>query len=266
MFKIKSHFSTWFKNIFLVISFFPLLLFANVGTTSVAGFFPIEGSGRLVYNFNNGWRFVRGDVKNAEKTNFDDSLWEPVATPHTVQLMPAEASGNRNYQGIAWYRKRFVVPNYALGKDVILHFEAIMGKQKFYLNGKLIKENKGGYLPVNINITSLGAQAGDTCLIAVQADNSDDRSYPPGKTQLTLDFAFHGGNFPAMCGMISKTKLQLRCYRSQNCCRRRVFVHYDNQRQIAPKFLIDSRIEKNDKKPRTVTLESVLNDKSGKFD
>jgi len=65
--------------------------------TSVAGFFQLQGSGRQVYNFNPGWRFYKGDIKNAEKTDFDDSAWEVVAIPHTVELMPAEASGCRNY-------------------------------------------------------------------------------------------------------------------------------------------------------------------------
>ena len=77
---------------------------------SVAGFFPLEGSGRQVYNFNPGWRFYRGDVKGAEAADFNDRDWEVVSTPHSVQLMPAEASGCRNYQGIAWYRKHFTVP------------------------------------------------------------------------------------------------------------------------------------------------------------
>ena len=94
---------------------------------SVAGLFPLEGSGRTVWNFNNGWRFHLGDVPEANRTDYDDHAWEVVSTPHTVQLMPAEASGCRNYQGVAWYRKRFVMPAQTAGKDVSLHFEAIMG-------------------------------------------------------------------------------------------------------------------------------------------
>ena len=111
---------------------------------SVAGFFPLEGSGRQVYNFNPGWRFYRGDVKGAEAADFNDRDWEVVSTPHSVQLMPAEASGCRNYQGIAWYRKHFTVPASLKGMDVTIHFEAIMGKQKFYVNGQLVKEHLGG--------------------------------------------------------------------------------------------------------------------------
>ena len=107
--------------------------------TSVAGFGQLDGSGRLVWNFNPGWRFCLGDVKGAETIGFDDSQWQVVATPHCVKLEPAEASGCRNYQGKAWYRKHFVMPKETAGKDVTLHFEAIMGKQQFYINGKLVK-------------------------------------------------------------------------------------------------------------------------------
>ena len=92
----------------LLLALLPAILSAAVpdgfpsGTSSVAGFFPLEGSGRHVWNFNAGWRFLLGDVARAEEKDFDDHSWEVVSTPHTVRLMPAEASGCRNYQGIAW--------------------------------------------------------------------------------------------------------------------------------------------------------------------
>ena len=91
---------------------------------SVAGFIPLQGSGRQIYNFNPGWRYYKGDVQGAESVSFDDSVWEIVSTPHTVELMPAEASGCRNYQGIVWYRKRFVIPAETKGQNVSIHFEA----------------------------------------------------------------------------------------------------------------------------------------------
>ena len=163
------------------------------GQTSVAGLFPLEGSGRVVYNFNEGWRFLRGDAPGAEAVAFDDSGWQVVCAPHTVQLEPAEASGGRNYQGPCWYRKHFTVPDDMQGKVIKLHFEAIMGRQWIYVNGRLVKEHAGGYLPVTVNLSAEGVGAGDDCLIAVKADNSDDKSYPPGKKQAQLDFAYHGG-------------------------------------------------------------------------
>ena len=172
------------------------LSFSPVGAqTSVAGLFPLENSGRVIYNFNEGWHFCLGDAENAHSIGFDDSRWPVVCAPHTVQLVPAEASGGRNYQGVYWYRKHFVVPIDMHDKEVIVHFEAIMGKQEIFVNGQLVTTNEGGYLPVIVNLSELGVHAGDSCLIAVKADNSDDKSYPPGKKQAQLDFAYHGGMY-----------------------------------------------------------------------
>ena len=160
---------------------------------SVAGLFPLEGSGRVIYDFNAGWRFHRGDAEGAAAADFDDSAWEIVSTPHTAELVPAEASGCRNYQGPVWYRKHFTVPADCAGREAVLHFEGIMGRQRFYVNGELVREHLGGYLPVTISLTDAGVRAGDACVVAVLADNSNDKSYPPGKPQYTLDFAYHGG-------------------------------------------------------------------------
>ncbi|MDE6395476.1 MAG: glycoside hydrolase family 2, partial [Duncaniella sp.] len=88
---------------------------------SVAGFLPVAGSGRQGYDFNTGWRYHLGDIAEGESTDLDDSAWEVVSTPHTVELLPAEGSGCRNYQGKAWYRKHFVMPTDTEGKDVFLH-------------------------------------------------------------------------------------------------------------------------------------------------
>ena len=165
----------------------------SAGSVSVAGLFPLDNSGRIVYNFNEGWRFWLGDAAGAETVSFDDSKWEVVCAPHIDRLEPSEASGCRNYQGVCWFRKHFVMPADMQGKLTELHFEAIMGKQWIYVNGKLVKEHLGGYLPITIDLTSQGVKAGDSCIIAVKADNSDDKNFPPGKKQTQLDFAYHGG-------------------------------------------------------------------------
>ncbi len=160
---------------------------------SAAGFYELKNSGREVYSFNVGWRYHKGDVKGAEQEKFSDESWSIVSLPHTVELMPVEASGGRNYQGVAWYRKHFMLAEGVKGKKVYLYFEAAMGRAKVYLNGKLVAEHLGGYLPFSVELTGLGMVPGERGVVAVMADNSNDRSYPPGKTQYTLDFTYHGG-------------------------------------------------------------------------
>ena len=161
---------------------------------SAASFYPVPNSGREVLDFNPGWRFHRGDIPlKADPLQLDDSKWELVNLPHTVQLVPSEASGSRNYQGPAWYSKRFTVDTRYQGKRLSLYFEAVMGKSSFYINGYKVKEHFGGFLPVSIDLTAVGVRPGDEVTVAVCADNSDDPSFPPGRKQYTMDFCVFGG-------------------------------------------------------------------------
>lgn len=230
---------------------------------SVAGFIPLSGSGRDIYNFNPGWRYYKGDMERAETVELDDSDWEVVATPHSVELMPAEASGCRNYQGPVWYRKWFVIPAATRGKQVFIHFEAVMGKQKVYLNGHLVKEHLGGYLPFNIDLTANGIQAGDSCLIAVMADNSDDKSYPPGKRQYTLDFSYHGGIYRDVW-MIAKSDVSITdAVDTGKVAGGGVFIHYGRISEKKADILIDTEVRNNGKRQRKVEVESSLVDATG---
>ena len=232
--------------------------------TSVAGFGQLDGSGRLVWNFNPGWRFCLGDVKGAETIGFDDSQWQVVATPHCVKLEPAEASGCRNYQGKAWYRKHFVMPKETAGKDVTLHFEAIMGKQQFYINGKLVKEHLGGFLPVNISLTDCGVKPGEKCVVAVMADNSDDGSYPPGKPQVALDFAYHGGIYRDVW-MIAKSKVAITdAVDAGKVAGGGVFVHYENITEHNADVYVNTEVHNAGNKPSAVKVTQSLTDMDGR--
>ena len=239
--------------LFLIFSF----IFSPIGAqTSIAGLFPLENSGRLVWNFNAGWRFHLGDVAGAEAKDFNDKAWEVVSTPHSVQLMHAEASGCRNYQGIVWYRKHFTMPKECQGRDVTLYFEAIMGKQTIYVNGQKVKEHEGGYLPFSISLA--GCSVGDDIIIAIKADNSDDKNYPPGKKQMTLDFAYHGGIYRDVW-LIAKNKVAITDVNEENkVAGGGLFVHYANISEKSAEVFINTEVRNNDSKARTITIEQTL--------
>ena len=159
---------------------------------STAGFFRLDNSGREVYSMNPAWRFHKGAVEGAETKEFNDKDWTVVSLPDGIEYLPTEASGCINYQGEVWYRKHFTPDAVLKGKKLFLHFEAIMGKSKVFVNGKLLTEHFGGYLPVIADVTDVLDWNGDN-VIAVWADNSDDPSYPPGKAQDVLDYTYFGG-------------------------------------------------------------------------
>lgn len=166
--------------------------FAYQPEYSTAGFFELPHTGRTVYSMNPAWRMYKGSLKGAEQPGFNDKEWNLVSLPDGIEYVPTEASGCVNYQGEVWYRKHFTPEVSWKGKQLFLHFEAIMGKSKVWINGTLVNEHFGGFLPVIANITEY-IKYGEDNVIAVWADNSNDPSYPPGKPQDQLDFTYCGG-------------------------------------------------------------------------
>jgi len=231
---------------------------------SVAGFYPLQGSGRVIYNFNQGWRFHLGEAEGAGAATFDDSGWQVVCAPHSLRLEPSEASGCRNYQGVAWYRKHFTVPTDMQGKQLTLHFEAIMGKQEVYVNGRKAAVHLGGYLPIIINLSAEGVKAGDRCVIAVKADNSDDKTYPPGKPQSALDFCYHGGMYRDVW-LIGKSPVAMTdALEAGKTAGGGVFMHYDNIAGNRADMFINVEVGNSAATTATPTVMATIKEKDGK--
>lgn len=164
---------------------------------STAGFYPVQSSGRSVWNLDPAWRFATGSHTGAWQEHYPgDSTWQTVNLPHGLELLPTEASGGINYRGEAWYRKYFPTPAPAAGSDKrsILYFEGVMGRTTVWVNGREVGRHVGGFLPIVLDISeALHPEAGAVNVVAVQTDNSDDPTYPPGKPQAQLDYCYFGG-------------------------------------------------------------------------
>ena len=164
----------------------------HVPIFSTAGFIENDPEVRQAFNFNIGWRFIKGDVDGAFSKKFNDEDWKLVNLPHGMEILPLCASGSINYQGPCWYRKYFTLDESFRDKKIFVHFEGIMGISKIWINGKLVNTHHGGYFPVHLDISEyIDIEKENT--IAVYADNSNNPSYPPGKPQELLDFTYFGG-------------------------------------------------------------------------
>ncbi len=231
---------------------------------STAGFYAVEGAPRTVHNFNVGWRFYKGDIDNAAAINFNDKTWNVVSLPHTVELVPSHGSGNTNYQGVAWYRKQFTLPNQS-DKIYKLHFEAAMGKSKYYVNGQLVKEHFGGFLPITIDLTAAGVKPGESALISVMIDNSDDPIYPPGKPQYILDFCYFGGLYRD-CWLIGTSPIYITNANEVNTVAGGgIFVTYDKVSEKSAMVNIKTQVQNSTKQKESITIEQDIIDMQGKL-
>ncbi|WP_294499072.1 glycoside hydrolase family 2 TIM barrel-domain containing protein [uncultured Bacteroides sp.] len=229
---------------------------------STAGFFELPNSGREVFSMNPAWRFHKGAVEGAEATNFNDAEWTVVSLPNGIEYLPTEASGCINYQGEVWYRKHFTPADALKGKKLFLHFEAIMGKSKVFVNGKLLTEHFGGYLPVVVDISDV-LNWGEDNVIAVWTDNSDDKTYPPGKAQDVLDFTYFGGIYRD-CWLIAHNPVFITDPNFENeVAGGGLFVAYDKVSDASAEVLLKAHVRNDSRKAFTGVVEYELQQPDG---
>ena len=230
---------------------------------STAGFFQLENTGREVYSMNPAWRFYKGNQPGAEAEDFNDKAWPVVSLPHGIEYLPTEASGCVNYQGEVWYRKHFTPDPALKGKKLFLHFEAIMGKSRIYVNGKLLSEHFGGYLPVVVDITE-GIVWGEDNVIAVWADNSDDPAYPPGKPQNVLDFTYFGGIYRD-CWLVAHNPVFITDPNYEDMTAGGgLFVAYDQVSEQSADILLKLHLKNSSRQTFKGTVEYELLEQNGK--
>lgn len=92
------------------------------------------------------WKFSIGDDMERKKPDYDDSNWETVKVPSSW-----EDEGFHGYNGYAWYRKSFVMPSKAKGKNLILLLGRIDDTDEVYFNNTLI--GFSGSFPPNYSST-----------------------------------------------------------------------------------------------------------------
>ncbi|MDA3853210.1 MAG: beta galactosidase jelly roll domain-containing protein, partial [Bacteroidales bacterium] len=231
----------------------------NIPEYSKAGFFRIPNSGREIFDFNVGWRFYKGAYQGAEQFHCDDSEWDVVNTPHGLELMSTQASGSNNYQGEAWYRKHFTIPDSIEDKRLIVYFEAVMGKCKVWLNGELLTTHFGGYLPFSVDISDKIIK-GKENVIAVWADNSDDPTSPPGKSQKQLDFSYFGGIYRDVWLVATNDIYVTNANQVDKVAGGGVFVHYEELSEESVKVVVQTDIANINSSNKDITMQYILKD------
>ena len=144
-------------------------------------------SARTKSSLNNGWRFFKADVENANQPGFDDSKWIPVNIPHTWNVEDPWDDEPGYYRGPGWYRRELIVDRTLAGRNLFLYFEGANQVADVYVNGQKVGSHTGGYSAFSFDITR--ATKPGRNFIAVRVDNSFNEDIPP----LTADFNFYGG-------------------------------------------------------------------------
>lgn len=146
--------------------------------------YPQSNAARTVLDLSGVWDFRLSQ----------DSPWQSIAVPASYNDQSADPAF-RTHVGLAWYRTRLTVPALLKGQRAVLRFDAVTHNARVFLDGKLLCEHRGGFLPFEADLTPLDLW-GRTVEILVEVDNRiSHRTLPVGNEGGT---AFFGSDNPGI--------------------------------------------------------------------
>ncbi|MET3848794.1 MULTISPECIES: beta-glucuronidase [unclassified Paenibacillus] len=142
--------------------------------------YPIVTSTRSIIDLNGIWKFKLDKGTGFQEEWYRSGLFE-------AMTMPVPASYNdigvlaeiRNHIGWVWYERDIVVPNLLASERIVLRFGSVTHAAKVYLNGELVMEHKGGFLPFEAEINRF-IQAGANRLNVAVNNIVDQSTLPVG--------------------------------------------------------------------------------------
>jgi beta-galactosidase len=173
---------------------------------------PPAANNRAIFNFDYGWKFIRGDQTGAEQPAYDDSTWADVSLPHTTNDTDTwvdwvgfanEQSLRLKYVGIMWYRKHFQLDAANTDRKVFLEFQGVRNFGAFYVNGTKIGIHEDQITALGLDITAAVSFGADN-VIAVQVDSNMLR--PETATGVTFEWSSQG-YYPLYGGLTQDANL-----------------------------------------------------------
>lgn len=151
----------------------------------------------------NSWKFIKADVAEAYKKDFNDQAWQTVKVPHDwaiygpfdkeidKQVVKIEQNnekvatektgrtGSLPFIGTGWYRTSIEIPADIKNKQFLLTFDGAMSNAEVYVNGQKAGVRPYGYSYFYFDITAY-LQSGQSNVVAVRLENQpfSSRWYP----------------------------------------------------------------------------------------
>ena len=112
--------------------------------------------------------------------------WQPIRVPFSPEASLSGVGRQLRPDELLWYRRVFTTPPIASGERLILHLDAVDWACSVRVNGRVLGEHVGGYLPFSVDVTDvLGRHPGERAEIVVCVfDPSDTGTQLRGKQRL----------------------------------------------------------------------------------
>lgn len=152
-----------------------------------------RGRAQGVLGLDGDWCFG-GKLKDGQlEPAFDDSAFARVTLPHCVAPLGWQKWDPAMWQDTWIYRRHFDLPAEFRGLRLFLRFDRVMAAATPVLNGHVLAQHLGGFLPFEYEITKLVQERDNVLAVAVDARwlNVPPSGSPKGPTD--IDYLLPGG-------------------------------------------------------------------------
>ena len=219
-------------------------------------------------NFNPGWRLAKGSFP----LDADDATWDCVATPNTYH----EAAGYQNFKpgrksakdlGPYTYRKHFTLPAADSDRIVLLEFQGIRQRGRFYLNGHELGGSENGVTPFGFDLTPWLHFGGEENVLQAEIDCGDT----DWKTGTPMSWFFPGFNplYGGICRnvilhVMGKVHATLPLYSSLQTTGTYVYAEDISTETRTAQIGAEVQVKNEDGAVRPVACQVVVVDRDGK--
>jgi sialate O-acetylesterase len=172
------------------------------------------------------WKFNLGDDPEWKLARFNDRNWEEVMVP-----LPWETQGYKDYNGMAWYRKKVFIPEKYRGERLVLFLGRIDDFDETYFNDVLVGQTG------SIDEDSYYFSMTDDYLQwrAYRLDEDDIRFGADNVIAVRVyDGMIHGGIYEGPLGITTYEKYREWSYKSGE--RQKSFFEKLFERAVTPNF------------------------------
>ena len=142
--------------------------------------YPVLTQSRLLSDLSGVWDFKLDNGKGFEEKWYEKPLKDADTMPVPASYNDLkEGSDFRDHYGWVFYQRNISVPEYVKSQRIVLRCAAVTHYAMIYLNGKLICEHKGGFLPFEVELND-DLQDGDNLLTIAVNNVIDYTTLPVG--------------------------------------------------------------------------------------
>jgi beta-glucuronidase len=148
--------------------------------------YPIITDTRTIIDLNGIWKFKLDSGEGLQEKWYENDLTDTIsmAVPSSFNDIGVNAS-IRDHVGWVWYEREFSVPAILQSERVVLRFGSATHLAKVFVNGELVVEHKGGFLPFEAEINKFLQKGKNRLTVAV--NNILDYSTLPVGTVIEKD-------------------------------------------------------------------------------